>query len=143
MSLWPIHITLVHQGETNAEFSRCDALDVIILCLFLIEKLATGEANHLQSVLLVPIVQLNELLIVALGEGSLRGDVDDECALLTLHEVAEHELVQVDVPYQDRPQLSDYVAHTSVLSIFPRRTEAYTCLSIAHLSSSGSSWINK
>ena len=60
--------------------------------------------------MLVPFVELHKLLVVAFGEGSLGGDVDDQGALLPFHEVAQDVLSQVDVFDYDRPELADDVA---------------------------------
>ena len=131
--VWSIDVAFVHQWKTHAKFSCGHSLNIFVLCFFLAQELAARKANHCKAVLLVPIVQLHELFIVPLGEGSLGGNVHNKSASLALHVVAEHRFIEVDVSDQDGPQLADYLALTSVLTRFPRRTEADASLSIAHL----------
>ena len=77
-------------------------------------------------------MQLDHLSVVAFGEGSLGCDIGDHEALFALHKVTEHELVQVDVLDEERPQLANVLDLAFVLSLFPRRPEANASLSISH-----------
>ena len=123
---------LVHEWETHSELLYSHFLYLLIRCQLLVEELAAREAYDLQACLLVSVVQLDHLSVVALGEGSLGCDIGDQKALLALHEVSEHELVQVDVLDKERPQLANVLNIAFVLSLFPRRPEANASLSISH-----------
>lgn len=105
---------------------------MLIRCQLLVEELAAWKAYDLKACLLVPVVQLDHLSVVAFGEGSLGCDIGDHEALFALHEVTEHELVQVDVLDEERPQLANVLDLAFVLSLFPRRPEANASLSISH-----------
>eukprot|EP00353_Schmidingerella_taraikaensis_P019477 CAMPEP_0185604834 /NCGR_PEP_ID=MMETSP0436-20130131/3586_1 /TAXON_ID=626734 ORGANISM="Favella taraikaensis, Strain Fe Narragansett Bay" /NCGR_SAMPLE_ID=MMETSP0436 /ASSEMBLY_ACC=CAM_ASM_000390 /LENGTH=99 /DNA_ID=CAMNT_0028235825 /DNA_START=1545 /DNA_END=1839 /DNA_ORIENTATION=- len=95
------------RGEPHVELFDGHFLYLLIGGLLLIEELAAGEADDLEAGLLVSLVQLDHLSVVALGEGSLGSHIGDKQTLFTLHEVAEHVLVQVDVSHEQGPQLAN------------------------------------
>ena len=132
VSFRSIHHYLVHERETHSELLHSHFLYLLVRGQLLVEELAAGEAYDLQASLLVSIVQLDHLSVVAFGEGSLGCDIGDQEALFALHEVTEHEFVQVDVLNEERPQLADVLDLAFVLSLFPRRPEANARLGISH-----------
>lgn len=90
MRVRPIHVYLVHEGEAHFELLSMHLFYLLVCLCLLVQKLAAGEADDLKALSLVASIQLHQLPVVLLGEGSLGGDVDDEGALLALHVVAEH-----------------------------------------------------
>ena len=83
--------------------------------------------------MLVPIVELYKLCVVSLCKGSLGSHIDKHSALLSLHEVAEYELVLIEISHHNRPKFADEVALIPVISCLPRRPKANASLSISHL----------
>ena len=65
------------------------------------------EAYNLEALVFVPLIELHKLHVVAFGEGSSRGDICDQGALLSFHEVAQDVLVLVNVFYHNGPQLAN------------------------------------
>ena len=87
----------------------------------------------MQATLLVPIVELYKLRVVSLCKGSLGSHIDKHSALLSFHEVAEYELVLIEISHHNRPKFTDEVALIPVISRLPRRPKANAGLSISHL----------
>ena len=70
MCILSINIDLVHEWKLHIELLFGFLFYYCIRVGLLLQKLVTWEAHNLKPVLLIPFVQLSQLLVVALGKGS-------------------------------------------------------------------------
>ena len=119
MCVWSIYVTFFHDWKLDTEFLTHCLLDLFVRRLLLVQKLAARKANDLQATVLVPFVELYKLGVVSLCKGSLRSHIDNQSALLSLHEVAQDVLFQVKVAYGDWPEFPDEVALIPVITCLP------------------------
>ena len=70
-----IHVTLLHDGESSAHLLSCEINDLLVCVVLLGEELRTRETQHLNSVLTILLVHVDQLNVAFVSESSLRGQV--------------------------------------------------------------------
>ena len=70
-----IHVTLLHDWEGSSHLLPCEINDLFVCVVLLGEELRTREAHHLNSVLTIFLVYVDQLNVAFVSEGSLRGQV--------------------------------------------------------------------
>ena len=84
-----IHVTLLHDGEGSAHLLSCETNDLFVCVVLLGEELRTREAHHLNSVLTIFLVHVDQLNVAFVSEGSLRCQIYNYRQFKSLHEFAQ------------------------------------------------------
>ena len=107
MSVGTVYEDFVHERKLDSVFRLGGLLDLVVRPRLLVEELRAREANDLESILFILGMQLDERLVILLGERSVACNITDESTFLSDHEITENPVFEVDVGDGDWPQFLD------------------------------------